>query len=109
MTVPKGYSPFRAATRDSSMQRAIIALSVAPHEIAIALFLRFSRTSHSWTGSSRWYRRSHELHFDLVAAAKPGFISAAVSNSRSPSQCPISLQGEVAGEETDSAGSWRRH
>jgi len=45
------------------------------------------------------------MYFDLVAPAKPGFISAAVPNSRSPSQCPISPQGEVTGEETDSAGA----
>jgi hypothetical protein len=32
------------AIRDSSMQRAIIALSVAPHEISIVAMLRFSRT-----------------------------------------------------------------
>jgi hypothetical protein len=51
------------------------------------------------------HRRSHELHFDFVAAAKSGFISAAVPNSRSPSQCPISLQGEVTSEETDSGGA----
>jgi hypothetical protein len=32
MTVPKGYSPSLTAMRESSMQRAIIALSVASRE-----------------------------------------------------------------------------
>jgi hypothetical protein len=32
MTVPNGYSPSLTAMRDSAMQRAIIALSVASRE-----------------------------------------------------------------------------
>src|SRR5215469_8176655 len=41
ITVPNGYSPLLTATRDNSMQRAIIALSVSSHEIPIIAIIHF--------------------------------------------------------------------
>src|ERR1700730_10047583 len=59
ITVPNGYSPLLTAIRDSSMQRAIIASSVASHDISIIALPRFSRLIEPRTGWSRsqTYRR----------------------------------------------------
>src|ERR1700730_5424850 len=81
ITVPNGYSPLLTAIRDSSMQRAIIASSVASHDISIIALPRFSRLIEPRTGWSRsqTYRR---MAFGLVVAVKAGFTAAAVPNSR---------------------------
>jgi hypothetical protein len=59
------------------MQRVIIALSVASHEIGIAVLLRSSRTIDPWTGLSRLRGHNHALQFDLVEATKPGLSPTA--------------------------------
>src|SRR3984893_9916845 len=80
ITVPNGYSPLLTAIRDSSMQRAIIASSVASHDISNIALPRFSRLIEPRTGwsPSQTYRR---MAFGLVVSVIAGFTAAAVPNS----------------------------
>ena len=48
MTVPNGYSPLPAAMRDSPMQRAIMARSVASDEDCMRAALCFTRDPEDW-------------------------------------------------------------